>query len=99
MYNTIYQCLSNPVVYFRWQVVQEVSRKAARAAQFAALAAGNLYIETDRLFVNGKVNKRHLQLLANAAQNKRNLDMLSNAASTASRVADDKDSRKDDSPT
>ena len=77
-------------------------RGAVRAAFRAASVAHFFYIEAERIIVNGKVDQRRLTMLANAATN-RNLEMLSNAAATTAAtkttVADDKDSRKEDSAT
>jgi len=103
MYNTIYQCLSNPVVYCRWQALGDVLRGAARAAVRAASVANFFYIEAERLIdEDGKVDQRRLKMLADA-EAKWNLEMLSNAAATAAAtnttVADDKDSRKEASST
>jgi hypothetical protein len=71
MNNTIYHCLSNHVVHFQWQTVQEVMRKAAKHAQWAACDARGFVKETKKLMRGKKVNKRRLVMLANAAANKK----------------------------
>jgi hypothetical protein len=71
MNNTIYHCLSNPVVYFRRQLFYDAIRRAAKVAKFAAWDALEAVRGYEKLVIQGRVNKRRLRMLVNAAATKK----------------------------